>query len=72
VAAVNALPGYQHQGFARQVVTSVAAFILQSGRCAVCTTDAANQAMSATALSVGFRIIPPEQVWWIYPSLPDF
>jgi hypothetical protein len=31
-----------------------------------------NVAMTATAMSVGFRLISPEKVWWKYPELPDF
>ena len=73
VAAVSTLEPYRHKGHGKQVVAYVTAHILEANRLATCSTGNENTAMIATAKSVGFQLIPQEQVWWKYPweSSPD-
>jgi len=54
------------------VISFLTSAILYSGRLATCTTMETNQGMIATGLSIGYQIVPPEQVWWTYPDLPDY
>ena len=72
VAAVGTLEPYQRKGYSKQIASFVTAYILESNRLATCATRDGNIAMIATAKSVGFQIIPPEEVWWTYPKLPKF
>ena len=72
VSAVSTWTAYRRLGYSRRVVTFVTAYILSEGRLPVCSTTDGNQAMTATALSVGFHQIPKAEVWWKYPELPEF
>jgi len=68
VAAVSTLEPFQRQGFAKQVVSFVTAYILDANHLATCSTGDTNLAMIATARSVGFQQISPEDVGWTYPQ----
>lgn len=72
VAAVGTLEDFRRRGYARSVVAFVTAYILNAGLLATCSTSDDNEAMTATAKSVGFQVIPKDEVWWKYPNLPDF
>jgi predicted GNAT family acetyltransferase len=72
VAAVSTLPDFRRQGYAKRVVSFITEYILSSGKLATCGTDDDNLAMIATALSVGFQVVPEELVWWNFPDMPDF
>jgi RimJ/RimL family protein N-acetyltransferase len=72
VSAVSTWSAFRRLGYSRRVVTFVTAYILQEGRLPALSTLDDNHAMTATALRVGFHIIPKEQVWWKYPELPEF
>ena len=72
VAAASTLPDFRRQGRSRRTVAFVTAHILEAGRVATTSTQASNEAAIATALSVGFKQLPVDQVWWEYPILPDF
>jgi predicted GNAT family acetyltransferase len=72
VSGVSTLPDYRRQGRSRRTVAFVTTYILEAGRLATTSAQSSNQAAIATALSVGFKVIPPEQVWWQYPHLPEF
>ena len=69
---MSTLDGFRRKGYAKRIVSFVTAYILASGRLAMCSTDDGNIAMIATARRVGFQKIPQEKVWWVYPSLPEF
>jgi predicted GNAT family acetyltransferase len=72
LAAVNTLPSRRQRGYSKRVVSFVTSSILQADRLATCSTDDRNIAMIATAKSVGFKVVPFDQVWWKQPDLPDF
>lgn len=71
VAAVSTLEDFRRRGYARQAVAFVTRYILEAGKLATCSTGEANSAMIATAKSVGFRLVSPNEVWWKYPRLED-
>ena len=72
VAAVSTLTNFRRRGYSKRVVAFIAAYILEAGRVATCSTGDINIAMIATAKSVGFKEIAPDKVWWTYPRLPEF
>jgi predicted GNAT family acetyltransferase len=72
VAAVSTMPGYRRQGYAKRVVSFITEYILSSGKVVTCSTDDDNQAMIATAKSVGFQVVPEDHVRWSFPDIPGF
>ena len=71
VAAVGTLSGFRRRGHSKAVVSFVTRHILDAGRVAVIETGDDNEAMAATARSVGFQHVPPDQVWWTTPNMAD-
>jgi RimJ/RimL family protein N-acetyltransferase len=72
VVAVSTLENRRRKGYSKSVVAFITSYILKSGHLATCSTDDNNFAMIATAKSLGFQQISPEEKLWSYPELPDF
>jgi RimJ/RimL family protein N-acetyltransferase len=58
LAAVSTREGHRRLGHAADVCAFVTAYVLAEGRHATCTTRADNEAMIATALSLGYERLP--------------
>jgi hypothetical protein len=71
VAAFSTLAARQPYTWTKAVASFVTSHTLQSGRWATFSANDDNNVMIATAQSLGFREIGPEQILWTYPQLPD-